>query len=93
MRCVPPPPNKPMKRTLNSSVQISAKPSSTSFFKLDGVGGAIQRRLVTDPLRRKENVDARDELLTITEIAVGLAGFSGVVCLTESALSLRASAL
>jgi hypothetical protein len=38
------PPNKPMKRTLNSSVQISAVPSGTNHFGLGDLGGAIQRR-------------------------------------------------
>jgi hypothetical protein len=38
-----------MKRTLNSSVQISAVPSGINLFRLGDLGGAIQRRL--SPIR------------------------------------------
>ncbi len=44
-----PPPNKAMKRTLNSAVQITAVLSGNDLFRLGRVGGAIQRRL--SPIR------------------------------------------
>jgi len=40
---------KPMKRTLNSAVQLTAVPFDNYLFRLGGVGGAIQRRL--SPIR------------------------------------------
>jgi len=43
------PPNKSMKRTLNSSVQFSAVQFGINLFRFGDLGGAIQRRL--SPIR------------------------------------------
>jgi hypothetical protein len=47
--CCEQPPNKPMKRTLNSWAQSTAVPFGINFVRLGDLGGAIQRRL--SPIR------------------------------------------